>query len=306
MKLCIVIKVCHSLYRHFGSHNICFNDVRIGEEAHIPYRGVFCYKARRLEGSHHEGPVRVFLVVSINYRELNIIILKLISKSGVKSLWLYLKKNRVFNTNKEPNWRVFRLPSWWFLKYRLCFHLWNIEFANLDAWFFRSLYFKVFTTARHCVQFDIFNSSGIWKNCISMVIVFLIFKHRNIKDNLLVRCSIEHTLSNFESSCKIGILILLSSHYQCAYLFEVEGHWAIFRSHSLIYLLRIVLVNLYESIFNCLPFCYINSINFNGKIWSTVLRNHNIEISLSFLHLEVSIEFRVTRGFNIKQILAFN
>lgn len=98
MKLCIVIKVCDSLCWHFGSHNICFNDVGIGEEANIPYRGVFCYKARRLEGPHYEGPVRVFRVVSIYNRELYIIILKLISKSRVKSLWLYLKQVRVFNT----------------------------------------------------------------------------------------------------------------------------------------------------------------------------------------------------------------
>ena len=148
VKLCIVIKVCHWLYWHFACHYICFNDVGIREKAYIPYRGIFCHKARRLEGPHYKTPIRIFLVVSINYRELYIIILKLISKSGVKSLWFYLKKTRIFNTYKEPNWWIFRLPSRRFLKDGLCFHLWNIESADLDPWLFRCLYLKVFSTAR--------------------------------------------------------------------------------------------------------------------------------------------------------------
>ena len=149
------------------------------------------------------------------------------------------------------------------------------------------------------MKFDVFNSTCIRKNCISMVIIFLIFEHRNINYDLPVSSSIEHSLGYFELSRKIGILILLCCNYECAYLFEVEGHRAIFWSDSLIYLLRIVFVNLDESIFNCLSFSYIHSINFNGKIWSTVLRYHNIEFSLTLLHLQVSIELRVTRGFNI-------
>jgi hypothetical protein len=86
----------------------------------------------------------------------------------------------------------------------------------------------------------------------------------------------------------------------------VEGDGAVFGGDSLIDLLGVVFVNLDESIFNCLALRDIYHVDLNGKIGGAILRDHNIEISLSLLNLEECVEFWVTGSLDVQQVLSFD
>ncbi len=139
-----------------------------------------------------------------------------------------------------------------------------------------------------------------------MLVIFLIFEHRYVKNDEFIVCSVEHALCDFELSREIAVTCLVSSDNERANLFDGERDQTVLVCDTFVDMLRVVLVDLHKNILYFLALSDVYSIHFNGIIASAVLGHQNVEITLSLLHLQVRIVLWVTRRLHIQQVLTLD
>jgi hypothetical protein len=139
------------------------------------------------------------------------------------------------------------------------------------------------------------------------VIALLVFDHGHVKNELFVDSSVEHPLCDFELPReRLTVLGLLAGDDERAYLLEAECDCALLVGDSFVDLLRVVLVYLHEHILNLLALSHVKRVHSNGKITRTVLRDHDLEVTLALLHLQISVELWVTWRTHIQQVLTLD